>query len=108
MKVLSGSLKTLSGVFGVFSVIVLAGTMTNINLYSDSFSSNEEVVFVSEIDDSYTRVVASFEKKQPKMAARIIRSNMIDDINGKWEIVRFTNAKGYVDFDKINREEDKN
>lgn len=90
------------------SAFVVAGTLRDMRLYSDSFMADEEVVFVSSVDDSYQRVVASFvAKPKRRIAIFPVALSKSSLINGQWEITKILNNKGEAVYDKINSAKDK-
>lgn len=98
--------KTFTGVAFVAMAVVAAENVLNSNRFNGGFTNGQETVFVSNVDESYNRNVASFAQL-PLPRIQIVEMNEKNKFNGKWEIVRVVNTKGETVFDKFQSQNDK-
>lgn len=110
MKLFKSSPKLIAALLGLGSLVVFAGTLSDLRLYSDVFMDTVEIEVPSKVGRVETqRFVASSEIKDlPAVQYLPFNSKNQDLINGKWEIRRIKDADGQVVFDKIGAYEDRN
>lgn len=110
MKLLNRSPKALAALLGLGSLVVFAGTLSDLRLHSDVFMDQLEIEVPSKTGRVETqRFVASSEISDlPAVQYLPFNSKNQDLINGKWEIRRIKAADDTVIYDKISSYEDRN
>jgi|GEM_PF-6537693 len=110
MKRLNWSPKVLAALLGLGSLVVFAGTLSDLRLHSDSFMDAVKIEVPTETGRIETqRFVASSEKSDlPAVQYLPFNSTSEELINGKWEIRRITQADETVIYDKTGAYEDRN
>lgn len=110
MKLLSRSPKALAAILGLGSLVVFAGTLSDLRLHSDAFMDNVEIEVPTETGRvEIQRFVASSEMRDlPAVQNPPIDFDNQELVNGKWEIRRIKTADGNVIYNKISSYEDRN
>ncbi|PIP92771.1 MAG: hypothetical protein COW00_05570 [Bdellovibrio sp. CG12_big_fil_rev_8_21_14_0_65_39_13] len=98
--------KTLIGTATVALAAIIVDTGLHSQRFNGGFTSGQETIFISKVDESYQRNVASsFQRNLPRI--QIVESSQKNKINGKWEILRIVDTKGVAVFDKFQNTNDK-
>lgn len=98
--------KTFTGTAVVALAVVATDSFLHSKRFDSGFTSGQEVVFVSQVDESYNRNVASFAQL-PLPKIQIVDLKDKNKFDGKWEVVRIVNTKGETVFDKFQDRSDK-
>lgn len=98
--------KTFIGTATIALAALIVDTGLHSARFSGGFTSGQETIFISKVDESYQRNVASsFQRPLPKI--QIVENSQKGLINGKWEILRIVDTKGVAVFDKFQSQNDK-
>ncbi len=96
MKLASTTKKIIIATFALTSVVVVAGTMNDMQFNSKSFMNESKVEVVERLDDN-GRHVASFENAPSVLAIEVTEEN-IKRINGIWNIYNIVGDEEKVNF----------
>lgn len=110
MKLLNRSPKVLAAILGLGSLVVFAGTLSDLRLHSDAFMDNVKIEVPTKTGRIKTqRFVASSEQSDlPAVEYLPFNSQNQELINGKWEIRRIKAADDTIVYDKVGSYEDRN
>lgn len=110
MKLLNRSPKALAALLGLGSLVVFAGTLSDLRLHSDAFMDEIKIEVPTETGRVETqRFVASSEMSDlPAVQYLPFNAENQELINGKWEIRRIKAADDTIVYDKVGSYEDRN
>ncbi|MDC1174435.1 hypothetical protein OAT67_03525, partial [Bacteriovoracaceae bacterium] len=108
MKVLNLVWKSTIVVTSLVSLFAFAESYYDQKFYSVSFVEDQNFQLTIDENSDYKRNVASQQVLKTYPAVKIVNFDKKELVNGKWEITRYLNEKGEVEYDKLNNPEDKN